>query len=242
LLGAELDGPGQGEPGTVRPLQEIAVGRLVGLGRRRPLVVAILAAARIWPLRAMPERTYPLQLVVQPVDGGGPLALELAVGVQHVCGCRARPEQGHQALDALVSTLLVVVLAALDRVEQALSVEGRGWGLTLEGVVNAVVLPGVLEQQHVQQEVHEGAQLVRVGVGDLPQELAEHCRRELGVLPRAEAQQLGRVLRPVGVLYHLLHVAGTGDQGSSSHLWLDHHEVVWAELISRMGVGQGGAV
>ncbi|CAN7997795.1 unnamed protein product, partial [Ixodes pacificus] len=232
LLGAELDGPRQGEPGTVRPLQEIAVGRLVGLGRRRPLVVAPNGSAG-----AMSERAYPLQLVVQPVDGGGPLALELAVGVQHVCGCRARPEQGYQALDALVRTLLVVVLAALDRVEQALSV----WGLTLEGVVNAVVLPGVLEQQHVQQEVHEGAQLVRVGVGDLPEELAEHCRRELGVLPRAEAQQLGRVLGPVGVLYHLLHVAGTGDQGSSSHLWLDHHEVVWAELISRMGVGQGGA-
>lgn len=59
LLGAELDGPGQGEPGTVRPLQEIAVGCLVGLGRWRPLVVAVLAAARIWPLRARATRYTP---------------------------------------------------------------------------------------------------------------------------------------------------------------------------------------
>ena len=72
---------------------------------------------------ARPEcaRTHPVQLLLKPVDGLVPLAAKLGAGVQHALGHRRAREQLHQALDALVGALLVVVLEALDRVEQTLS-------------------------------------------------------------------------------------------------------------------------
>ena len=72
-------------------------------------------------------------------------------------------EQGHHHLDALVCPLLVVVLGALDGVEEAITVIGYAF----EGVVDAMVLPGVLDHQHLQQQVQIGPQLVCVGVGHL---------------------------------------------------------------------------
>lgn len=72
-------------------------------------------------------------------------------------------EQGHHHLDALVRPLLVVVLGALDGVKEAVAVIGDAF----EGVVDAVVLPRVLDHQHLQQQVQVGPQLVGVGVGHL---------------------------------------------------------------------------
>ena len=61
----------------------------------------------------------PLQLVVQPLNTPGPLPLQLSVGVQHGAGGRALGEERHQDLNTLVGALLVVILAALDRFQQA---------------------------------------------------------------------------------------------------------------------------
>ena len=59
---------------------------------------------------------------------------------------------------------------------------------TFESVVYAVVLPGVLQEQHLEQQVEVRPQLVRVGVSDLPQQLAEHRRWEVWVLPATVLQ------------------------------------------------------
>ena len=56
-----------------------------------------------------------------------------------------------------------MVLGALDGVKEAVAVVGDA----LESVVDAVVLPRVLNHQHLQQQVQVGAQLVGVGVGHL---------------------------------------------------------------------------
>lgn len=66
--------------------------------------------------------------------------------------------------------------------------------LTLQRIVDSMVLPGVIEQQHVEEEVQVRPQLVGVGVSDLPQELGEDGGGEERVLPAAELEQLHGVL------------------------------------------------
>ena len=67
-------------------------------------------------------------------------------------------------------------------------------------------LPRVLHHEDVKQEVEVRPQFVRVGDGDLPQELVQHGVGEGGILPRAELKQLLRVLLRVRLLYQLLEI------------------------------------
>ena len=66
LLGAELTGLGQSHAGAVRALQEVAVGGLVALDGRGPVIVGVLGIARVRPA---------LQLVTQPLHRPCPLPL-----------------------------------------------------------------------------------------------------------------------------------------------------------------------
>lgn len=114
-------------------------------------------------------------------------------------------------------------------------------------------LPGVLNQQNLEQQVQVGPQLVGVGVRHLhtcnlqasfqrildvpqvwkqaghtvdsylPEQLAEHGGGELGVLPAAEAEQLHRLLRVAAVLDDLLHIAGPHKQDLCHQLLHGHH-------------------
>lgn len=72
LLGTEFTGFGQRHACAVRPLQEVAVGRLVALHGRGPVVVGVLRIPGVRP---------PLQLVAQPLHSPRPLPLEVAVAL-----------------------------------------------------------------------------------------------------------------------------------------------------------------
>lgn len=76
LLGTEFAGFGQRHACAVRPLQKVAVGRLVALHRRGPVVVGVLGIPGVRP---------PLQLVTQPLHGPRPLPFQVAVTLWTEC-------------------------------------------------------------------------------------------------------------------------------------------------------------
>lgn len=69
-------------------------------------------------------------------------------------------EKRHHHFDTLIGAFLVVVFGPLYGVEQTVAVIRD----TLEGVVYAMVLPRILQKQHLQQEIQVRSQLVRVGI------------------------------------------------------------------------------
>ncbi len=54
-----------------------------------------------WDLLVVAGGIRSVELLVQPVDGGGPFALEVGVGQQDLVGGRARREERHQTFDTL---------------------------------------------------------------------------------------------------------------------------------------------
>lgn len=70
LLGTEFTGLGERHACAVGALQEIAVGGLVALDGRGPVVVGVLGVPRVRP---------PLQLVAEPLHCPRPLALQIAI-------------------------------------------------------------------------------------------------------------------------------------------------------------------
>ena len=60
----------------------------------------------------------PLQLLIQPLNGPRPLLLDVWRGLKQLLGQGALGEEGHQKLDALVSSFLVVALRSGDCVEK----------------------------------------------------------------------------------------------------------------------------
>ena len=75
-----------------------------------------------------------------------------------------------------------------------------------ETLLDPDALPRVLHHEDVKQEVKVRPQFVRVGDGDLPQELVQHGVREGWILPRAELKQFLRVLLCVRLLYQFLEI------------------------------------
>lgn len=148
LLGAQLKGPRQGHTRRLRSFQVVAIGSFVGLDRRVP-VVGILNVARVWTA---------FQLVIEPFYRPGPLSFQIALRMQHV-GCRwAVGEKIDHHFDTLIGSLLIVVLRFLNRVKEPISVIGY----PLEGVVDAMLLPRIFDQQHLIQQIHVRAKFVRV--------------------------------------------------------------------------------
>lgn len=74
-----------------------------------------------------------------------------------------RREQCDKAFDALISTFVVVVLRALNDVEQPVAIVGD----SLERGVDAVLLPRVFQLQHGEEQIQVRPQFVRVGKGNL---------------------------------------------------------------------------
>lgn len=102
---------------------------------------------------------------MQPLDSSGPGTRDVVVALQHAVGERALSEQLDKAFDTLVGALLIIQSVALDCIEKAFAIFGDAcWTkmfkfalgpntskLTHEGIVDAVVLPRVLDEQNVKQ-------------------------------------------------------------------------------------------
>lgn len=89
---------------------------------------------------------------------------------------------------------------------------------TFQCIVNTMRLPWILNEQHAQEQVHVVPQLMAVRIGNLPQQLAEHCAWEVRVLPAAELQQLHSFFREICILDQLLDVAATTNGKSSASI------------------------
>ena len=130
-----------------------------------------------------------------------------------------------------------MVLAPLNCLKQTISaaVVVRD---TLERLHDPDGLPGVLDAEHVEQQVEEGSELVGVGECNLPEQLVEDSVTELRILPATELQQPPRVLALVTLLDQLLEVSIPVEQ-EIRDLGLEWHDVVVVERRVQVGVGQG---
>lgn len=138
----------------------------------------------------------------------GPLPGQLAVGAQkRQCRRALRKQRDHQ-LHALVRPLLVVHFIPLDDLQQALAVVGNAENR----VVNPMILPRVVDEQNLQQQVRVMAHVVPKCVAAVPQKLAEQGAREGWVLIATVLQQFDTLVADVGVLDQLFDVAHTIEQ------------------------------
>lgn len=103
-----------------------------------------------------------------------------------------------------------------------------------------VHLPGVLHEQHLQEQIGVVLELVRIRKANLPQQLSQDHPRELWILPGAVLQKLHGLLGHAGVLDELLHVAGPVEQNLGSRRLDDHRVLVVAAGVAvgiRLGLG-----
>lgn len=83
----------------------------------------------------------------------------------------------------------------------------NGGKLTHQSIVDSMVLPRVLDQQNVKQQICVVTHVVPVSEAAVPEELREKRLRELRILPTAVLQQLQSILADVRILDEFLDVA-----------------------------------
>ena len=112
-------------------------------------------------------------------------------------------EQLGQTFNYLVCSLLIVGLGTLNCVQQSFTFLGH----TIEGIVYAMMLPRVLNEENVQQQISVMTHVVAVGKAALPQQFGENGPRKVGIFPAAILQQLDALLAHIGVFNKFFDVA-----------------------------------